>query len=306
MFEIIKEAPSSFYLEEERNDYVVSSKMKHVWAIQIDLVQKLLQVCEKHNIKVLASGGTMLGAVRHGGMIPWDDDIDMMMYREDYNRLCEVAKDEFIHPYFFQTEYTDPGALRGHAQLRNSQTTAILRSENKGYKFNQGIFIDIFPLDAVIDDEKLFMKQYKDSQKYRLLASRLSTLSYRYCKNVDGGFKNKIVNILHPVANFIIRKFKLEQKAYAKFEKICQRYNNVDTKMVSTLVLEFTTRRHFKYRKDYENIIYVPFEYIQLPIGSEYDHALTQEYGDYMKMVKGTSVHGEIIFDVEKSYKEYI
>ena len=111
--------PDGFLNEEVRCGYTVTKQMKEVWAVELDMLEKLLSVCKKHDIKIFASGGTMLGAVRHQGFIPWDDDIDMMMFRDDYEKLCKVAQEEFEYPYFFQTEYTDVGSLRGHAQLRN-------------------------------------------------------------------------------------------------------------------------------------------------------------------------------------------
>ena len=129
--------PENFLDEEIRDDYVVSSQMKQVWAVELDLLNKILEVCKKYNIKIIASGGTLLGAVRHKGFIPWDDDIDLMMMRDQYDKLCDVAEKEFTYPYFFQTEYTDPGSMRGHAQLRNSQTTGILNVERGKCKFNR-------------------------------------------------------------------------------------------------------------------------------------------------------------------------
>ena len=117
-----------FFKEEVRNDYTVSPKMKKIWAVELDLLDQLDRVCQKYDIPWYLSGGSLLGAVRHHGYIPWDDDIDLMMYRKDFDRLCEVAEDEFAEPYFFQTEETDPGAMRGHAQLRNSSTCLLYTS----------------------------------------------------------------------------------------------------------------------------------------------------------------------------------
>lgn len=72
---------------ETRNNYYISVEMKKVWAVEMQLLKKLLEVCEKHHLKIWAEGGTLLGAVRHQGYIPWDDDIDMAMLRDDYDRL---------------------------------------------------------------------------------------------------------------------------------------------------------------------------------------------------------------------------
>ena len=92
--------PENFLDEEIRDDYVVSSQMKQVWAVELDLLNKILEVCKKYNIKIIASGGTLLGAVRHKGFIPWDDDIDLMMRRNQYDKLCDVAEKEFTFSSF--------------------------------------------------------------------------------------------------------------------------------------------------------------------------------------------------------------
>ena len=111
--------PEEFFKEEVRDGYFVSSDMKNLWAVELDLLNEFIRVCEVYNLRYFAEGGTMIGAVRHNGFIPWDDDIDIVMPREDYCKLEKIAVKEFKFPYFWQTEKTDPGSMRGHAQLRN-------------------------------------------------------------------------------------------------------------------------------------------------------------------------------------------
>ena len=100
------EIADSFYQEEERCGYLVSAHMKKVWAVELDLLYQLDQVCRKYGITYYASGGTILGAERHKGFIPWDDDIDLMMLRDQYDLLCAHA-DEFEDPYSQALEETD-------------------------------------------------------------------------------------------------------------------------------------------------------------------------------------------------------
>ncbi|MDY5578093.1 MAG: LicD family protein [Lachnospiraceae bacterium] len=296
--------PDGFLDEEIRCGYTVTHERKEVWAVELDLLAELLRVCKKHHIKIFASGGTMLGAVRHKGFIPWDDDIDMMMFRDDYEKLCKVGKDEFKEPYFFQTEYTDRGSLRGHAQLRNSQTTGILIAEKKcDFSFNQGIFIDIFPLDSVSDEKVLLEKQEKKVIKYKKMALFCSQFSTRYMPA-----RSSVKNLLKKVIYLFFNRFMnvLSLKYYKKFENECAKYNcNQRTKYISTLSFQFENRQHFKLRRDYEKLIDLPFEFMYIPVGERYDEALTNRYGDYHKFVMEDNCHGGIFFDTNKSYKEY-
>lgn len=119
MVELKLDIPKSFLESEVRCGYEVSAQMKKVWAVELDLLMEAKRVFEKYNIRWYAIGGTLLGAARHNGFIPWDDDIDIAIPRTDYERLRSVARKEFSHPYFFQDEYNSPGLLCGHAKLRN-------------------------------------------------------------------------------------------------------------------------------------------------------------------------------------------
>ena len=305
MVDLKIELPDGFLEEEVRCDYTVTKDIKEVWAIEIDLLMQLDEVCKKHNLKCYITDGTMLGTVRHKGFIPWDDDIDVTMFRDDYEKLLKVAETEFKYPYFLQTEYSDPGCLRGHAQLRNSATTGILKTEEGKFKFNQGLFLDVFVMDNVIDDKKLFEQQKKDAEKYRKRAVKYARWSTRYYK--QNTWQSKVKGILYPVVNTFLRKTKLEEKNFRKFEEVCKRYNNMETKYVTTLEFSFDIERWGKRLKSYfDKVEYMPFEFIKLPISVDYDEMLRNDYGDYMVFKKGASAHGDMIIDTDRSYTEYI
>lgn len=297
--------PQSFFEEEVRSGYTVTREMKKIWAVELDMLAEFDRVCKKHNIIYFASGGTMLGAVRHRGFIPWDDDIDLMMRRDQYNKLCSIASEEFHHPYFFQTEYSDTGSLRGHAQLRNSETTGILKGEANAHKqINQGIFLDIFPLDNVVDDEALFVKQERKALRYRRICHHIASFSINYVPS-----KNRVKAMIKYLIHCMLpRKYsiRLMDKYYKKFEEECQRYNDRETKRFSSLSFQFSNRQHIKYCADYAELIDMPFEFLSIPVGKGYEHALDVRYGEWRKPVIGTSCHGGVIFDTEKPYTEYI
>jgi lipopolysaccharide cholinephosphotransferase len=294
--------PNDFFDEEVRCGYTVTRQMKEVWAVELDLLNELLQVCQKYDIKIFAAGGTLLGAIRHKGFIPWDDDIDMLMFRDDYEKLCKVAKKEFKNPYFFQTEYSDPGSLRGHAQLRNSDTTGILKSEvDYKFSYNQGIFIDIFPWDNMIEDKDKWDKQKASIVRYRNLSLNFARVSTRYI-DIGKPFNRKIKKILYICGRNIFKIF--ARLFYKKFEKQVRMYDNTDCSQVAPI--SFYVDSFPRYREDFNMVKYVPFESILIPIGSGYDRLLKLRFGDYMKMVNESSGHGNVIFDTNISYKEYM
>ena len=138
--------------------------MTPVQEVELNALKEFSKIAMENDISFFLRGGSVMGAVKYQGFVPWDDDMDFIMLRSDFEKLCEVSS-EFKEPYFFQTEETDPGSLRCHAQLRNSETTGILNSElSKKYPFNQGIFIDIFPETAFV--VSFFSIKY--SEKYNL------------------------------------------------------------------------------------------------------------------------------------------
>lgn len=299
--------PEGFFEEDCRCGYTVSVQMKKIWAVELDMLNELARVCKKHDIPFYLNGGTLLGAARHKGMIPWDDDIDVMMFRKDYDRLCDIGTEEFKYPYFFQTEQTEPGSLRGHAQLRNSETTGILKGELKtGRTFNQGIFLDIFPLDNVPNDPIERQKFLRCAQrlmvKYRKRANLSVYYRFRWRKNVPVMCFHLLVYLLYrlwPSCSY----FDYE-KAYQEFERFVRSYNDVETDNIITP--PFYRNGKILKRSWFREVVYLPFEFMSMPVPVDYAKYLETLYGDYQKFVMGTSVHGGVLFDTEKSYKAYL
>ena len=146
---IIKEGGynDNFLNEEVRDGYLVSKNMKKVWLIELDLLSQFIKLCNKYNLRYWVGFGTLLGAVRHKGFIPWDDDMDVWMPREDYDNLLKYGNSDLRDPYFLQTTLNDDDYYCSFARLRNSNTTGILVSHRN--RCNNGIYMDIYPLDGL-------------------------------------------------------------------------------------------------------------------------------------------------------------
>lgn len=307
MVDLKIQLPDSFLEEEIRDGYTISHNMKEIWAVELDLLSEFDRVCKKNGINYIASGGTMLGAIRHNGYIPWDDDLDLMLPRKDYERLCTIASEEFQYPYFFQTEFSDPGYLRGFARLRNSETSGIQRFEfNKRYRFNQGIFIDIFPMDEVVSEKKKLNKQGRKVKRLYSTACILSEMTNRFPPSRKPYWKYLYKCLGHYLFGSLINKFHLQKYYFKKFENACTQYNGTGQEVWSLLSFQFTNRRHDLPVYDVKDIIHVDFEFTTMPVPKNYKIHLKNKYGDYMRPRKVPNYHGDVIFDVNKSYKDIL
>lgn len=283
------------FLEPEVIDgFEVTTKRKKIWETEIDLLQRFDAFCKENDIKYMIAAGTLLGAVRHRGFIPWDDDIDVYVFRKDYERMLKIAPKFFQGKYFFQSYLNEKEYDRPHAQIRNSDTTAIIKGEIQYRKeFNQGIFIDIFVLDVFPENEDQQEKLVKKVVKQKNIIDGF----VRYDQFNDHSLLGKMKHFLLKIVGF-----KRLQKHY---DNICSKYSNYNSELVSDFSF-WLDRRHIWKKKSWEDLSEYQFEYAKVLGPKDYDYILKEQYNNYNEFIVGNSEHGEVFFDTEKPYTYYL
>jgi lipopolysaccharide cholinephosphotransferase len=272
-------------------DYKVTVKQKKIWNVELDLLERFLDFCKKNDLKVFAAFGTLLGAVRHKGFIPWDDDMDVIMPREDFDKACKLAPSYFNEPYFFQTAKTDSANFFPYARLRNSETTGYTYYL-KNQPYNQGIFIDIFVLDKV-PTKKTKIKSF-------LFKRRINSF---LCANYYGFVSSKKYQFLKPIIKLYYYNHSFEALVN-NYYKSTAKYKNIKNFFY---VYSANMLQLFK-SNDFAETNLVDFYGFKLPIPKKYDEILRESYGDYMSFPpiekRGTWHDGVIFFDPDTPYKE--
>ncbi len=293
------ELPAHYLDEEVRCGYTVTSSMKKIWAVELDLLAKFDEVCSKHAIQYVALWGTALGAVRHNGFIPWDDDIDVGMDRENYDKLCAIAPKEFKEPYFFQNALTDRAYFSPMARLRNSLTTAAIRGFDT-LDYNNGIYIDIDILDGLAQSKVQW--HWQNILKHIAL---IPLQSYYGKAWATKGWVHRICYGLCPFWHLV--RYESWCRLYQRIR--CMYSKSSDKLGISYSFLVDEWGRWIK-KEDLKLIGRRQFEFLTIPIAGNINEFLIRCYGAYREFPpekdRGVWHSNQVRFDVYNSYRELL
>ncbi|MBR4643297.1 MAG: LicD family protein [Selenomonadaceae bacterium] len=310
--------------DEIREGFLVTSRRKKLWNVLIGLMQEFDRICRKHNIRWFAIGGTLLGAVRHKGFIPWDDDIDVIMLRPDYEKFKQVVEEELkYHPHYrmwywynYRLE-TDSEA----AQHANYDLPFISKEQMNRHP----TWAPFFPLLRMIDERTTYLMP--DDRKDVSYAVWIDILCLDPCppfpdkeiqKTFDTAhelllatvFPEKILIALRNGEKFLIPKDKLLAFLKLPYKMRAQQFdlflakNFVETPYICEFTRNTIKRKNYTYKtKDFEKVIYLPFEKFEVPVPANYKNALTDRYGKWQEFVIEGGHVNEYSTDI--SYREY-
>ncbi len=267
-------------------------QLQEIKKCELSMLGKFKEICDSLNIKYYILGGTLLGAVRHKGFIPWDDDVDVFILREDYEIFLQKAPSMLPGYYFLQTHLTDENYPNNFAKLRDCRTTFIEKS-SKNIKMNHGVYIDIFPLDYYPDTRfgSIFFKLRK-----KLLTWRINTV-FDF-ENVS--LKTKIATLFSMLLYPSVKKAVLKrEKLFKSVKKSSLVVNNSGAWLQKEIV-------PLNWCKE---SVMLQFEDLTLRAPKGYDEWLSFVYGDYMLLPPESERkphHFVEIFDIDKPYTEYM
>lgn len=244
--------------------------------VELAIFDNFIKACEKLRVKYFVIGGTLLGAVRHGGFIPWDDDIDVGMPREDYDRFLKLGQQELKDCYFLQNYVTDPEITGPFAKIRDSRTTFIERSA-KNRKINHGVYIDIFPLDGIPDNPVIRM-----INKFRITMLQIRISKYNYTESGQTGLRSIKGKIAEGLSKIYCAWLSLNS-AQKKFDAIVTRSSYASSRYVTNHSGIYGNREIVP-QECFGAGTTIKFDRLQVKAPMDYDFYLKNIYGNYMKL----------------------
>ena len=268
--------------------------LKAVQNKNLEMAKFFVDFCERNHLLTYFCGGGCIGAVRHHGFIPWDDDLDFFLPRGDYEKLQKIWKDTEKYVLLFPSKTYNDHSM--YITLRD-KTTTMIKPIQVGMDIPHGISIDIFPLDGY--------PRTKIQRKIQLLWALVFQL---YCAQIVPKNHGGITKTIGKIGLFLIKSPKARYKIWKTAEKHMSRYRISDCEAIT----EICAGPHYmknRYPKEcFSEAIYMDFEDTKMPVPVGYDQYLKIAFGDYMKFPakdKQTPSHDAIVVDTTKPYTEY-
>ncbi|MBQ7588178.1 MAG: LicD family protein [Lachnospiraceae bacterium] len=290
------EFPSEYFIDEVREGFYVPEMMKRFWAAQLMVLYEVVKICDRHGIPWYADMGTLLGAVRHKGYVPWDDDIDISMNREDWERFFDHAVDELPEGFCVLTTKTNKEYGLSVGRITNSNCININRDHMDrfcGCPYCVGV--DVYPID----------RMYKDIQKEKDRVRRGKAVNQAYdlitTKGIEADETKKLLAEIERDNHVILhRKGNIVRELVLLFDRICAECKDKEYDQVALMYTWIVGDWANCPRYLYEERIEIPFENTTLMASKHYDELLTIYYHDYMTVKKGGGAHDYPIYNSQE------
>lgn len=290
----------SFLEDEVRDGFFVPAEIKQAWAAELEVLSEIDKICKKHNIQYFADWGTLLATVRHEGFIPWDDDLDIVMKRDDYNRFMEIANTELpegFSAYNFRNHddfWLFLGRVVGKQRICFEQEHL-----DRFHQFPYIAGVDIFVLDYVSRDE-VAEKERDTFAMYTIAIAdmigegRLEGLMREHeLQKIEMECDTKISRELSDI--------ELRRSLYGVVERIFSKFTEEESDQLSQLFPHGLRNPNFRFPKEcYEAAIELPYENTRIPAPIQYCKMLKKRYGNYMELVRDAGGHDYPFFESQK------
>ena len=268
----------------------MNEQYRKLHALELNIAKEIKRICEKHDIKYFLTAGSLLGAIRHGGFIPWDDDMDIGMLREEYEHFVNLCDSELGEEYMLQTWDTDPEYPFSYGKIR-LKGTHIVETFSENTSSMNGIFVDIFPFDNAPDSPR----ERKRQAQWYFICKRLLWIKKGFGKSIR---KESAKQALKYDLFFILAQL-IPYESLKKFYKNRQqKYNRKKTTCVVTDGAYGYTKEILK-REWVDNLESVKFENEKFLSYRDSVEYLRYFYGDYMELPPEEKRTGHSVLNID-------
>ena len=297
----------SYFNAEDRDGFHIRSMIKRSWAVQLEILHQIDTICKRHNLMYYAECGTLLGAVRHNGFIPWDDDLDIGMRRVDYTRFIHYAKTELPEGYFVTNVHSNTNHSQLIGRVLNSQSMSTNPEHlQKFHGFPYIAGVDIFITDNIPknkNEENLQLEllgavnslglHWNDNSENKEDNNEISSQDPESIENISLEEKMELVKQIEELCRVKLDpNASIRQQLLVLSDRICAMYWDDEPDEVS-LLPDLARNREFRFPIEcYSSTIDIPFENTTIPVPVGYDYILRKRYGEnYMTPIQCTSSH---------------